>query len=170
MKRLYYVAETLEQADVMHTALRRSGITDWNYHVISKDDVGVYKHHLHAANPLQSNDIIRLGERGALIGIVAGIVIAAIITGVFNYFGDHLLVTFIVVTIVVAMHGAWAGGMMGLMLPNNKLNRFRDDIEAGHYLFIVDVDKSHYRVVKERMLAFSSGLRGEDNALITPFS
>jgi hypothetical protein len=170
MKRLYYVANNVEEADAMHAALKRSNISDWNYHVVSKDDVGVYKHHFHGATPLQANDVIRQGERGALIGLVAGIIVALIITGVFNYFGNYLLATFIVVTVLVTLHGAWAGGMVGLSQPNSKLERFRADIDAGRYLFIVDVGKSNYGSVKERMARFNSALRGEDNrVLITPF-
>jgi hypothetical protein len=169
MKRLYYVAKTLQEADAMHAALRRSGIGDWNYHVVSKDEVGVYKHHFHSASPLQANDVIIQGERGALIGIVAGLVVALIITGVFNYFGDHLLEAFIIVTAVVALHGAWSGAMVGLAQPNRRLKRFQADIDAGHYLFIVDVANSQYEVVKERMSVFDTALRGEGQRFIMPF-
>src|SRR5690348_4395105 len=118
MKRLYYLAKTLQEADAMHAALRSSGIGNWNYHVVSRDDVGVYKHHFHNASPLQANNVILQGERGALIGIVAGLVVALIITGVFNYFGNHLLAAFIVVTAIVTFHGAWTGAMVGLSQPN----------------------------------------------------
>jgi hypothetical protein len=170
MKRLYYVANTLQEADAMHAALQRAGIGNWHYHVVSKDDVGVYKHHFHNASPLQANDVIIQGERGALLGIVAGLVIALIITGIFNYFGDHLLVTFIVVTIVLTLHGAWAGGMVGLAQPNRNLKPFKADLDAGHYLFIVDVARSQYAVVAERMSIFNDALRGEDKRLVTPFS
>ena len=171
MKRLYYVARTLEEADTLHAALRDAGIGDTRYHVVSRDDVGIYKHHFHAANPLQTNDVIRQGERGALIGIAAGLLVAAVITGVFNYFRDHLLIAFAVVTVVVALHGMWAGGMAGLAQPNRRLRRFAADIEAGHYLFIVDVDRAHYAALQERMRGLSDRLplRGEDSPLITPF-
>jgi hypothetical protein len=170
MKRLYYVARTIEEADALHAALRAAGVGNTNYHVVSKDDVGIYKHHFHPATPLLTNDAIRQGERFGLLGIPMGIVVALVITGVFNYFHDHLLLTFVIVTTVVAMHGAWMGGMVGLQQPSQRLRRFKSDIDAGHYLFIVDVDRKNLAVVKERLGALQTPLRGEDSSsLVTPF-
>jgi hypothetical protein len=171
MKRLYYVAKTLEEADTLHAALREAGIGETRYHVVSRDDVGIYKHHFHPSTPLLTNDMIRQSERGLLLGIPAGLLAAAIITGVFNYFRDHLLLTFVIVTAVVAAHGMWMGGMVGLALPSSRLRRFKADIDAGHYLFVVDVDRAHYATVKQRMRALKDRLplRGEDSTLVTPF-
>lgn len=169
MKRLYYVARTLKDAEIIHDILRGSGIGDWNYHVVSKDDIGVYKYHFHAANPLQANDVIRQGERGALIGIVVGLLVALLITGVFHYFSDHKLVTFLVVTALVMAHGMWTGGMVGLAQPNSKLQRYRSELEAGHYLFVVDLDRAHYERVKERLGALPGTYRGEGSTLVMPF-
>lgn len=168
-KRLYYVARTLQEADAMHEILRNSGIGDWNYHVVSKDDVGVYKYHFHAANPLQANDVIRQGERGAVIGLVAGLLVALVITGVFNYFPEHRVITFLVVTAVVMAHGIWTGGMVGLAQPNSKLRRYRAELEAGHYLFVVDLDRAHYRMVRDRLSVVPGSYRGESTTLVTPF-
>lgn len=170
MRRLYCIARTLPEADALHALLRHAGIGEWNYHVISRDDVGIYKHHFHAANPLQARDVLRQGERGALIGIVAGLVISLIITGVFHYFGDHRLTTFAVVTALVTMHGLWTGGMVGLQQPNNKLRRFQADLDAGHYVFIVDVDRAHYATVKAQLEDLGRDtLRAEGSPLAMPF-
>jgi hypothetical protein len=170
MRRLYYVARTLEEADRLHATLREAGVGHSNYHVVSKDDVGIYKHHFHPATPLLTNDMIRQGERFGLIGIPVGIGVAFIITGVFNYFRDHLLLTFLIVTAVVALHGLWMGGMVGLQQPSKRLRRFKSDIEAGHYLFIVDVDKENHAAVKDRLRSLDTPLRGEDrSSLVMPF-
>ena len=47
--------------------------------------------------------------------------------------------------------GAWEGGMIGLSRENYKIERFHDDIEAGHYLIMVDVSRQQRPLVKELM-------------------
>ena len=77
MKRLYYLADTIESAESISSELHQEGITDWNFHIMSYDKKGLKSHHLHSTNSfVHEHDGIRLAERGALIGVVSGIFVA----------------------------------------------------------------------------------------------
>ena len=55
MKRLYYLTDTLDSVSKISTNLHQDGITDWNIHVLSKDEAGLYHRHVHSAHLFQQN-------------------------------------------------------------------------------------------------------------------
>ncbi|HEY3698548.1 MAG TPA: YrzE family protein [Spongiibacteraceae bacterium] len=168
-RRLYYLADNIEMVDRVANLLHRQGIEGWNFHVLSKDDVGLYKHHLHSATPLHSQDILRAGERGALIGLLAGLVISLIVIGVFGFFQNQFIIAALVITLLVTMHGAWAGGMAGLMNENYKIKRFHGDIEAGRFLLMIDVTNNSREKVKRALDSLPIVPQGDDSIVVLPF-
>jgi hypothetical protein len=169
-QRLYYLTDTIDTVDSIAEALHIAGITDWNFHVLSKDEAGLYKHHVHSATPLQAHDVLRYSERGALFGLLAGVAIAGLVVGPLGYFQNAPMIAAIVITVLVAMHGAWTGGMAGLAQDHYRIKRFHHDIEAGRYLLMIDAAKSHRDQVKELLRHFPAQPQGEHSTLVTPFT
>lgn len=169
MKRLYYLADNLDIADDVAKALHNEGISDWNFHVLSKDEAGLYKHHLHAATPLHQRDLIRTGERGALLGFAVGMAAAVFTALLLELSSVHTLLVFGIAVILPTLFGAWLGGLVGLSLENHKIARFHRDIEAGRALLMIDVRRHHSQRIQQVMQYFAVQPGGEDTTLIMPF-
>lgn len=169
MKRLYYLADNLDTADEVARALHDEGIRDWNFHVLSKDEAGLYKHHLHAATPLHHRDLIRTGERGALLGLVAGMSAAVFSALLLEMSSLHTVMVFAIAVVLPTLFGAWLGGLIGLSTENHKIARFHDDIEFGRALLMIDVKPVHEHRIRELMRLFAVRESGEDTTIIMPF-
>ena len=114
MRRLYYIADDLPTTRAISETLHEEGISDWNFHVVAKDEDGLYRHHVHSATPIQQLDIVHTGERFAMIGAAVGLV-----AGLIAYFSASLspLAVF-AITLVAGLFGAWLGGMVGSSREN----------------------------------------------------
>ncbi len=154
MRRLFYVAEQIDDVEAVYKALHGEGISDWHLHVLAKDEAGLYTHKVHSATPFQQLDVLHTGARYALVGAGAGLLI-----GLMGYALSRLGVLSLdlngyvvaVLAFVGLCFGAWEGGMVGLTRENYKIERFHGDIEAGRYLLMVDVSKAQRPLVKELM-------------------
>lgn len=171
MKRLYYLTDSIDLTEEISNKLHAAGITDWHFHVLSKDEAGLKTHRIHSANYLQAYDIVHSGERGAMLGIIVGI-LAAIATLIFQPFEKTLGIgTLAVVIAIITMFGAWVGGLLGISSENYKISRFHQDIEEGKHLIMVDI-KPHQEI-KVRQLMQSefpeAKLQGEDTTHTNPF-
>ena len=169
-RRLYYLADNIETVDQVANLLQRQGVTGWNFHVLSRDEAGLYKHHLHSATPLHSRDVLRFGERGALFGLIAGIVISLVAISMFEYLQSRMLIGGIVITALVTLHGAWIGGMAGLATENHKIKRFHRDIDNGKFLLMIDVDSAAHPEIKRALNSLPVAQAGDDNIAQMPFS
>lgn len=169
MKRLYYLTENLDTADDVAKALHAEGVSDWNFHVLSKDEAGLYKHHLHAATPLHQRDLIRTGERGALLGLAAGMAAAIFSAMLIELSSVHTAMVFAIAVVLPTLFGAWLGGLVGLSTENHKITRFHGDIEAGRALLMIDVRQSHENRIRELMQLFPVRAGGEDTTVVVPF-
>lgn len=166
MKRIYYVTSHIDSADQIANDMHKEGITDWNFHVISKDKDGLHSHHVNSARVWQQYDLVHSSLRGGLIGAAAGLLLGFAVNAAagFGWLSIPLLV------LIGALFGAWLGAFLGLYHENYKIARFHDDIEAGKYLIMVDVHKdkeAQIRAVMERYHPEAS-LAGEDTTLINP--
>jgi len=154
MRRLYYMAEHIDDAEAVTRALAAEGVGHWHLHVLSKDEAGLYTHKIHSANPIHQLDLLHTGARFAIVGLVCGLLIAAILLGL-QYLGVVGLVidawVFAGLGGLGLCFGAWEGGLVGLSRENYKIERYHDDIEAGKYLIMVDVTPEQRPFVKEMM-------------------
>lgn len=170
MKRFYYLTDNIESTEKVSEDLHAEGISDWHFHVLSKDEAGLQKKHVHVANPLHRFDIIHSGERGALIGGVLGFLIgtlAVMMSPLGSIFGMWFA---LLPTVVFGCFGAWVGGMVGLSHENYKIARFTDEIEAGRFLIMVDARKN----LEDRVLRMmerqhpEATLAGIDDTWVSP--
>jgi hypothetical protein len=174
MKCLYYLASTLSSTHDVSDDLHEVGVKDFYLHVISKDESGLKKQHIHSSNYLETLDIVRDGFIGGALGFIVGLIGIGLLM-YFEPFGDKVQVpTFVYVVLVgvATLFGAWEGGLTGIASENKKLSRFHDDIAAGKYLILVYVRKPQEQLVLDMMKDRHSDaeLVGVDTHFINPFS
>ncbi len=171
MKRLYYLTKNINVAERISDRLHEEGITDWNFHVLSKDKANIVRHHLHSATPLQELDIIRSGERGVLAGFLVGVVATCIIA-LYTSVGEYMGLWAQAATVILfSFFGAWLGGLVGVSTENYKIRRFHDDIESGALLLMIDVNRDQRRAVIDVLDEFDQVVEaGEDTTFINPFA
>lgn len=170
MKRLFYLVDNIDSVESISKDLHDEGVTDWCFHVLGKNETGLYTRQLHAANIFEKKDVIRFVERGALIGALVGLIIvsAGLVTGYPPMSGGAWLALFLFSVVV----GAWIAGFGGITAENYKIRPFHDDIEQGKYLVLVDVPKKHDEAMR-RLMAKNhpeATLQAEDSNHNNPFS
>lgn len=170
MRRLYYIADDLATTQALSEALHEAGVTDWHFHVVAKDDKGLYQHHIHSATPFQRRDVLHTATRWAIVGMVAGLVpgVVGYLFWIAPWAPPALTIVFGVVG--VGLVGAVSGGVIGCLRENYKLEPFHDEIEAGRLLIMVDVRKESRHHVREIMNMGFPRVRfcGKDSTFINP--
>jgi hypothetical protein len=171
MKCLYYPAPTLESARSISDDLHAVGLSDFYLHIVSKDEAGLRRQHLHSANYLETLDLLRDGLIGSAIGFICGLMGIGLLN-VFEPFAIEIP-TFVYFAILAAatMFGAWEGGLTGIASQNKKLERFHKDIEAGIYLILVYAPEVQEATVRALMCARhpEAQLAAVDQHFINPF-
>jgi hypothetical protein len=170
MQRLYYLANDVDTTQRVSDALHEAGIRNWNFHVLAKDEAGLYTHHVHSATPYQQLDIIRTGERWGLAGGCIGLSVGLLCFLLQPLPWESNALTVVSMTLIGGFFGAWQGGMVGLTRESYLIAPFHDDIEAGRYLIMVDVKREHRAQVRELMeLKFPAVNRcGSSSTFINP--
>ena len=139
MKRIYYLTDTIDSTEQISQDLQAAGVTHWNFHVLSKDEAGLNKRHIHSANYFQRLDIVRNAERGAILGLLAGIY-GMIYLNTSQPFGPNPgMAAYFSILFALTLFGAWTGGLAGLGVENQKIARYHGELEAGKYLILIDV-------------------------------
>lgn len=172
MKRLYFLTKNVNSTEQVADDLHREGITDWHFHVISRHEARLKKHHVHSAAWWHRFDILHSGERGLLIGGGIGFVIG-LISALATPLGEIFGFWFVALpTGLCGLFGAWVGGMVGLSHENYKIARFHDAIEQGHYLLMVDIRKDQEARVVNMMRREHPEAQafGWDSTWVSPFA
>lgn len=172
MKCMYYLAPTLVSAHQVSDDLHDVGVDDWHVHIISKDEAGLKNEKLHSSNWLETTDLIRDGFIGANFGFIAGVLIAGGMM-LFEPFGPDIPgVAYFFLVVVATLFGAWVGGLIGMDSENNKLKKFRADIDAGKYLILIYARKGMGEKIKAMMRERHPEARhvASDQHFINPFS
>ena len=172
MKCMYYLAPSLLSTHQISDDLIDLGIADWFVHVISKDEAGLKKEHLHSANWLETHNLLRDGFIGANLGFIAGVAAAGAVMFLQPFGPETPGVVYFFLVLVATLFGAWVGGLTGIDSDNRKLRRFHDDIEAGKYLLLIYSPKGHGEDVKTMMNEKHPEARhvATDSHFINPFS
>lgn len=172
MNCLYYLAPTLDSTHRVCDDLHAAGVKDFFLHVISKNESGLKTQHIHSSNYLETLDIVRDGFIGAAIGLIVGLIGAALLM-YFEPFGPEVpSFVYLIVVGVATLFGAWEGGLTGIATENKKLAKFHHDIEAGRYLILIYARKRQGAAVRAMMRAKhpEAELVAIDRHFINPFS
>jgi hypothetical protein len=172
MKCLYFLAPTLADTHDIADDLHEVGVKDFFLHVISRDEAGLKKQHVHSSNYLETLDLVRSGVIGGAIGCAVGI-LGVYLLRQYNPIGVAIpnLVSFLLIG-VATLFGTWEGGLVGVATENRKLTRFHDDIESGKFLLLIYAFKEQEQRVLEMMRARhpEAKLAGVDRHFVNPFS
>ena len=172
MKCLYYLAPTLDSTQHISNDVQAVGVKDFFLHVISRDEAGLTKQHIHSSNYLETLDLIRDGFIGGAIGFIPGLIGVGLLK-LFQPFGPNVpgIVYFATVAVAI-LFGAWEGGLTGIATENKKLAKFHNDVEAGRYLILIYAPQEQEATVREMMRTRhpEAELAAIDRHFINPFS
>jgi hypothetical protein len=170
MIRLFYLVSSIDTAKDISDDLHKHGVTDWRFHIVSKDEAGLYTHQLHTASILDRTDLPRFLERGAIIGFVLALAIVLPLS--FSDLVPLPAAAWVALFAFIVAAGAWIAGFGGIQSENYRIAPFHDDIEAGKYLIMVDTPKDHVLKVKELMTKNhpEAELQGKDSSINNPFA
>jgi hypothetical protein len=150
MKRMYYLTDSLDSCEQISRDIHEAGINDGHFHVLSKDVAGLYKRHIHSANYLQTLDIVRNLERGAMVGFILAVLVTTWVATQ-KTFGEGSGLMYFAIFGFVTLFGAWAGGLVGVSTENQKIRNFHDEIESGKFLVMVDLKAEQVESVESLM-------------------
>ncbi|MDF9391603.1 MULTISPECIES: hypothetical protein [Methylococcus] len=171
MKRLYYLADNLDSVERISDALHKEGITDWNFHVISKDQAGLYRRHIHSANFIQKSDAVRYAERGAMAGLLFSVLGSIYVASEQPFGPDMSGMVYLAIFGFITLFGVWVGGLMGMATENQAISTYHDDIDAGKHLILIDIraeEEERVRALMARTHPEAQLLR-VGSTLINPF-
>lgn len=172
MKCLYYLAPTLDSTHEISDDLHAVGVRDFFVHVISRDEAGLKKQHIHSSNYLETLDVVRDGVIGGAVGFIVGLIGVALLR-YFDPFGVEVP-NFVYYSIigVATLFGTWEGGLIGIGQENRKLARFHDDIQGGKLLILIYALKEQEEKVRQMMRERhpESEFAAVDRHFINPFS
>lgn len=172
MKCFYYLSPTLAETGRISDDLHKSGVNDWFIHIISKNEAGLDRHHLHSSNYLETMDLLREGLIGAGAGFLVGLLFAGGIA-MLEPFGPNLpLLPYLGVILLLTCFGAWQGGLIGISTENRKIQPFHHEIEAGKYLILVYAHRKSEEKVHAMMTRLHPEARlvGLDPRFYNPFT
>jgi uncharacterized membrane protein len=151
-RRIYWLLPDLASARRTMDDLLLARISEPHIHFVAREEIDLSD--LHAANVLQSSDVVRAAQAGLVIGGAVGAVLGVLVALFFPIFGtapEWGMVA--VLSIIGAGFGAWASSMIGVSTPNNRLKRFQSAIEQGQILLMVDVPHSRVDDIEARLQA-----------------
>jgi hypothetical protein len=136
-RRLYFLLPDLNTARKVVDELLLARIEERHIHVLAKEDTELQD--LPKATLFQKSDFVHAVERGLALGGGTGAVagLAAIVIPGMVLGGGAILG----IALAGAGMGAWLAGMIGMDVPNSRLEEFESAINAGSILMMVDVRK-----------------------------
>jgi hypothetical protein len=148
MKRHFYISDSLDDLEQVEQELESKGVDTPQIHVLSQDDAGVEKHHLHEVEAVLKKDVVHSMELGAVIGVVAAILVLAV-----AYFAGWTesaagWVPFIFLAIVVLGFCTWEGGLFGIQEPHYQFKQFQEALKEGKHVFFVDVSEKQTAILE----------------------
>jgi hypothetical protein len=149
-RRLYFLLPDVPSAERTMQDLLLARVEARRIHCLARRDISLGS--LPEANFLQKTDTVHGAGVGMATGGAAG-VIGGIIAVAFPPEGASLqLVTILLTGVAGAAFGTWVASMVGTAVPNSRLARFKDEIERGRILMMVDVPFTRTAAITELVL------------------
>ena len=149
-RRIYWLLPDLASARRTMDDLLLARIAEPHIHFVADD--GTDMTGLHAANLLQTSDVIRAAQSGLVIGGGAGILVGLVAAIYFPIVGESPQWGMVaVIAFVGAVLGAWSSSMIGASTPSHRLARFESALRDGQILLMVDVPRGRVREIEERL-------------------
>lgn len=150
MRRIYFMVPDVATARQIVNELLLHHVQENHIHLVASDSVELED--LPSANDMQRSDLIPALEKGATIGgatgALAGLVAVTVPPAGVVLGGGAVLG----LLVAGAGFGAWVAGMIGVGQPSSRLARFREAIDRGEILMMIDVARSRVDDVEELIL------------------
>ncbi|MEP6485448.1 MAG: hypothetical protein ABJB01_13445 [Rudaea sp.] len=138
MTRYVYAFDTSESAMSAVEYLGGNGLDGKRVSLVARGDIN--KNELPDSLVNVSMDFAPSVKRGIAIGAATGLaigIIVPLIPAVGISLNPFELIAFL---IGGALIGAWSASLIGASVPNSLRRKFKDEIEAGHTLVVIDTD------------------------------
>ncbi len=149
-ERLFFFAPDVDDAHTIIRDLTEFGVSDSDLHVIAREDVALDP----IAEPdlLHRSDVADAAKRGATTGGAMGLIgsIVAVSNPAIGLTlgGGAILAG----TALGSALGTWFSTMVGVSVPNQDVEEYRDRIDHGELMIIVD-SEPEYQSALQGMLA-----------------
>jgi hypothetical protein len=159
-RRIYWLLPDLTSAKRTMDDLLLARIAEQHMHFVAREDSDMTG--LHAANILQTSDVIRAAQAGLVIGGAVGASLGILAAVFFPIVGTEPQWGIAAVLAVLGgAFGAWSSSMIGVSTPSSRLKRFESAIEQGQILLMVDVPRSRVDEIDSRLEALHPEARLE---------
>lgn len=146
-RRLYFVLPDVASADKIADDLLLARVEDRYMHFLAKRGTDLGK--LHEAGSLQKSDRSHGGQTGMVAGAVCGLLVSVFMF-MLQPAGFHVGLGFVLgLTLFGALFGVWTGSLVGSSVPNSRLRQFREDMDEGRVLLMVDVPSSRIEEIRD---------------------
>lgn len=136
-RRIYWLLPDVDSARATMDDLLLARIPERHIHFVAREDINLSG--LHAANVLQTSDVIRSAEIGLIVGAAVGALLGGLVAVHYPIMGtEPQWGIAAVLAIFGALFGAWTSSMIGISIPSKRLQRFARQIEQGQILLMVD--------------------------------
>lgn len=146
LKRIYFLLPEVETARKIVDELLLLHVPFERIHVLAHSATSLEE--LPEAGITQKTDLVPALERGLAVGgsvgLLAGLIAMAVPLGPVVAGGAVLFGA-----LGGAGFGAWVSAMIGVGMPNSRLERFERAIDDGHILMMVDVPKNQVEEVED---------------------
>jgi hypothetical protein len=150
--RIYWLLPDLPSAWATMDDLLLARVEARHIHFVAREDVDMSG--LHAANVLQTSDVVRAAEIGLIVGASVGALLGALVAVHYPIVGDEPQWGIAaVLAIAGALFGVWTSTMIGISIPSKRLERFTPEIESGKILMMVDVPMWRREQIEARLRA-----------------
>ncbi|MBE0586591.1 MAG: DUF1269 domain-containing protein [Betaproteobacteria bacterium HGW-Betaproteobacteria-9] len=151
-KRIYWLLPDVASARRTRDDMLLARIDERHMHFVGREDIKLSG--LHAANILQTSDVVRAAQVGALIGAVLGSAAGFGVAWYLPTAGEPPQWGLVVVLAMVgAVFGIWASSMIGVSTPSQRLRRFDRAIQQGQILLMVDVPQGRVEEIESQLQA-----------------
>ena len=149
MVKHYYVANDLDDLELVEKQLKSIGIKKSQIHVLSENAADVENHHLHTVNSFFQQDTVHSAEVGAIVGVVGALFILAL-AALMGWTQSAVgWLPFVFLSLVVLGFCTWEGGLIGIQKPNINYAPFEKILHQGKHVLLIDFSKQQELAVKE---------------------
>jgi hypothetical protein len=146
-RRIYYMLPDNASARRTMDDLLLLRIEERHIHFIARP--GVSMDGLHAANVLQTSDVVHGAKLGGVLGAFIGCAGGAAVMWYFVAQPTYQIVTVLGMAAFGAVFGAWVASMVGSSVPNSRLRQFEPALDQGRILVMVDVPEHRVEEIRE---------------------
>jgi hypothetical protein len=136
--RTFFLVENIAAAKMLVPEIRLLGIGDEDIHVIANEDITLEP--LPEPDIVHRSDLVDAAKRGALtggvMGLAGGVVAVSMPVAGLTLGGGAVLAS----TALGTALGTWFSTLVGVSVPNQDVEQYRDRIDRGEMMIIVDLE------------------------------